>query len=108
MANALRKLNRRQLLELLIAQGKDLEEQKAAAQAAQERVAELEAKLERLAAAALDAAAIVDEAKQEADVYRQTMHAEAEQEAAAILAKARSARPADEPDAEQPGGAEED
>lgn len=88
MGDLLHKLNRRQLLELLVSQGKELEEQKKAAEAAQARVTELEDKLRSLTLAALDAAEIVEQAKEEAEAYAQAKRVEAEEEAAAIVAGA--------------------
>ena len=67
MANKLRKLKRWQLLELMVAQGKELEAQRKAAQEAQARVAELEEKLAKVAEAALESAEIVAQAKREAE-----------------------------------------
>lgn len=50
MANQLRKLKRRQLLELLVAQGKELEAKQAELQAARKQIAGLENRLIKLGA----------------------------------------------------------
>lgn len=104
MGDLLHKLNRRQLLELLVSQGKELEEQKKAAEEAQARVADLEDKLRQLTVAALEAATIVEQAREEADAYAQAKKAEADKEAETILAIARGDVP--EPGEEEPGQAE--
>lgn len=102
MGDLLHKLNRRQLLELLVSQGKELEEQKKATEAAQARVAELEEKLRSLTVAALDAVTIVEQAREEADAYAQARRAEAEEEAAAIVAGAMDESPNGEENANAP------
>lgn len=78
MADPVRKLNRRQLLELLVAQGKELEAQRQATERAEARVAELEEKLERVTDAALETTEILALAKQEADAYVKARKAEAD------------------------------
>ena len=89
MGNQLRKLNRRQLLELLVSQGRELQEQQKAAEAARARVEELEQKLRQLTVGALDAAAIMEQAREQADAYALARKAEADKQAEQILARAR-------------------
>lgn len=89
MADQLKKLKRRQLLELMVAQGKELETAREQLKAAQERLAELESKLAQMTAAGLESAGIIEHAKREAEAYEKARRAEAERQAEQILAQAR-------------------
>lgn len=89
MADQLRKLKRRQLLELLVAQGKELEAKQEELRAAWERIADLEDKLTKITDTGLESSGIVELAKREAEAYVDARKAEAEREAEEILSRAR-------------------